>query len=536
MIKKTVAIINFNTPELTEAAILSLKKHGGGEYRVVVFDNSAPSTDRKTGEVFPARPFKVSGKMLGAVEVIDNTKGQVIDFDKELAKYPNKNAVIGCAKCNEWGSVKHMMTVQKLWELLPDGFVLMESDVLIKRSIDEFFNEGWSVYGYHQKHQPDNYYQIGRMLPMLCWLNVPMFRREGVNYFDPNRAFGLKPNYKDRTNWYDTGASLLEDIIKHRPRLRGWHVDIRNFLEHYGSASWKRNDVQSHRDWLNSHRDLWEPSPQMRGEKKVAVCAIGRLENRYAMEWVEHYKKLGVSKLFIYDNYFGNETPLAETLKDYVQTGLVEITDYHDRQKAQCRAYEDCYKKHGNEYAWIGFFDFDEYLRYDGKKKLPTLLQAYPTGNVLMVNWRVMTDSGLTHYDPRPLRERFNVPMELDRKVKDTMPENCYAKCFVRGGLGEIHFGNNPHCPEDVPDFINTRGEKVKRCAVTEGYDHSVMRLDHYWTKTAEEWCDKIKRGFCSGHTSDADTPHNAERYFFTVNERTAEKEAILKTMVNPQP
>ena len=47
--KKTVAIINFNTPELTEAAILSLRKHGGEDYKVVVFDNSADIDFPATG-------------------------------------------------------------------------------------------------------------------------------------------------------------------------------------------------------------------------------------------------------------------------------------------------------------------------------------------------------------------------------------------------------------------------------------------------------------------------------------------------------
>ena len=74
--KKTVAIIHFNTPLLTECAIKSLRKHGGEMYRVVVFDNS----DRA--------PF--TAKMRG-VEVIDNTQGQIIDFDAELEKYPERD-------------------------------------------------------------------------------------------------------------------------------------------------------------------------------------------------------------------------------------------------------------------------------------------------------------------------------------------------------------------------------------------------------------------------------------------------------------
>ena len=40
---KQVAIVHYNTPELTEAGILSLRKHGGEDWPVTVFDNS----DRK---------------------------------------------------------------------------------------------------------------------------------------------------------------------------------------------------------------------------------------------------------------------------------------------------------------------------------------------------------------------------------------------------------------------------------------------------------------------------------------------------------
>jgi hypothetical protein len=55
------------------------------------------------------------------------------------------------------------------------------------------------------------------------------------------------------------------------------------------------------------------------------------------------------------------------------------------------------------------------------------------------------------------------------------------------------------------------------------------MRLDHYWTKTAEEWIDvKLSRGYPL-HTAYLDKfMQKQAEYFFNVNERTPEKEAIV--------
>lgn len=99
MEKKTrqVAIVHYNTPELTEAAILSLRLHGGMDYEVTVMDNS------------DERPFTVH---MPNVTVLDNTKGKLVNFEKELAKHPDRCEELG----NIFGSAKHMMSVQYLMD------------------------------------------------------------------------------------------------------------------------------------------------------------------------------------------------------------------------------------------------------------------------------------------------------------------------------------------------------------------------------------------------------------------------------------
>jgi hypothetical protein len=152
--KREVAIVHFNTPELTEACILSIRKHGGMDYHITIFDNS------------DQRPFT---KEMEVVTILDNTKGQIVNFDTLLSQYPR------CMNtCNQWGSDKHMWSIQKLWDILPDGFVLMDSDILLKANIDFMWQEDQCAVGYVQSPQPGNKMNLSRLVPMLCYINVPL--------------------------------------------------------------------------------------------------------------------------------------------------------------------------------------------------------------------------------------------------------------------------------------------------------------------------------------------------------------------------
>ena len=149
------------------------------------------------------------------VEVMDNTKGEILNLDAMMEAYPHRDRSIGCAKGCDFGSARHMMTVQKLWELLPDGFVLVESDILLKANIDHLWMEDYASVGHNQLHQPQNPFGIGRVCPMLCYMNVPLLTKHGARYFDPERTYGLLAGGRqNRNNWYDTGSVMFEDMAE----------------------------------------------------------------------------------------------------------------------------------------------------------------------------------------------------------------------------------------------------------------------------------------------------------------------------------
>ncbi|MGX8694942.1 MAG: glycosyltransferase family 2 protein, partial [Prevotella sp.] len=177
--KKTICIVHYNTPELTRAAVLSIRKQGGEDYRVVIFENSfeAALADGKRRE---ARPFaglladEQTRKALGDVEIIDNSRGQLVDFDAELAKWPNKKNDSE-NRLAHFGSAKHMMSVEWLIQHMDGPFMLCDSDILLKRPIDDMFDEAVTACGFIDQGW-NNPKTVKRLWPMLCFINAPECR------------------------------------------------------------------------------------------------------------------------------------------------------------------------------------------------------------------------------------------------------------------------------------------------------------------------------------------------------------------------
>lgn len=226
-----VAIVHFNTPELTTATIKSIWKHTPG-CKITVFDNSTE------------RPFP---KMDG-VFILDNTKGQLIDFDKMLAEFPEKQDLT----INHWGSAKHCKTIDYLWGIFPSGFILMDSDVLVKKDISDLVDKTKAFSGEVFQDLRYPVFWVPRVLPYICWINVPLCRQKGIKYFDANRNWKLHPG--DYTTWFDTGASFFEDCAD--KRLKWNNIKVEDYVEHFAGGSY--HPTGSRNKWLNKYRNLYE--------------------------------------------------------------------------------------------------------------------------------------------------------------------------------------------------------------------------------------------------------------------------------------
>ena len=140
------------------------------------------------------------------------------------------------------------------------------------------------------------------------------------------------------------------------------------------------------------------------------------------------------------------------------------------------------------------------------------------------------SDNDLLYYKNITLNKRFNIPIYDD-------PRNIFIKSTVRGKLKTNYWKNinNPHSSPNRYIACSSSGKIVgSKDVLVNPPDHKLAMLNHYATKTIEEYCLKIKRG-----RSDVKLVLNKEtlitkfNYFFLRNIKTKEKLLYFNKMFN---
>ena len=92
-------------------------------------------------------------------------------------------------------------------------------------------------------------------------------------------------------------------------------------------------------------------------KKFICLCVIGKKENLYVNEYINHYKNLGYDHIFIYDNNEVNDERFSDILQSEIKNGLVSIIDFigykNNSISTQIEAYYDCYKRNYKNYNWL---------------------------------------------------------------------------------------------------------------------------------------------------------------------------------------
>lgn len=265
-----ILIIHYNTPELTEALVKSINKNID-KCNIYIFDNS----DKK--------PFI---NTFDNVTIFDNTKCEIINFNDILKKFPNSKNSWG--KHSNYASFKHCISVDKCMDLINDNFILLDSDVLLKKNIEELFDDNyysigevkdWSWgNGLHDKEYPIH----KRILPFITFINVKKCKENGIRYYNPEFMDGLyesEPRNSSKEqiekDSYDTGCWFFKAITGKPIKEIKWE----DYVVHFGGGSYVskgRNEKITQGEFLQKYKHLY--TKNIAHNKVIYTVLIGEYD------------------------------------------------------------------------------------------------------------------------------------------------------------------------------------------------------------------------------------------------------------------
>lgn len=237
----------------------------------------------------------------------------------------------------------------------------------------------------------------------------------------------------------------------------------------------------------------------------LSIVAILKNEGSYLKEWLDYHLLAGVDHFYLYDNESSDDQ--AEVVKPYIEAGLVDYIPFPGKAM-QYAAYNDAVKNFKFQSRYMAFIDADEFIYpkinkvngegYSIVEIIDDILSRDPNAAGLAINWQLFGSNGQETADySRGVLERFTRRAKTD--WSDQCPQgylagNIHVKVIANPRM--ISFINNPHFVNYCEGFfsVNENG------GIVQTHDNipvtaSKIVLNHYYTKSLEEWRIKQNRG-----------------------------------------
>ena len=208
-----------------------------------------------------------------------------------------------------------------------------------------------------------------------------------------------------------------------------------------------------------------------------AVILLIKHENRYLQEWIDWHLALGFDHMYIYDN--GTAEKVTEVTEQYdsaVQEKITVIDWSGHHNHIQQDAYNHFMEHFRTDTRWGLFIDSDEFLRFtDGiTTNINEFLKNYEDYTEVWGYEVEYNANGQEYYEDAPVRERFT-------KQVDTR-EGFYWKNFIQ--VNRIDSFLMHYAYYDERKHLMFKNEQSNQ---------DLFVIDHYYTKSWEEWQWKIK-------------------------------------------
>ena len=234
------------------------------------------------------------------------------------------------------------------------------------------------------------------------------------------------------------------------------------------------------------------PSLMERGRFDVSILAILKNEAPNMEEWLCHHMAIGVDHFFLYDN--GSTDELHEVLKPYADHGVV-TTVYFPMRGLQRDANNHVVRFFGDTTEWIAYVDIDEFLVPENDESISDVMARYPDAEQVLVSRKEFCYSGNRTPVEGFVTEEYR---EYSEHVPRMGTGEVLAKPIIRprgtARVG-IHNAFTVH-----GRTVNTAGVSTSEGTVIEDPSYANLQMNHYFTKSREEFQAKRTRATTSTH------------------------------------
>ncbi|MGV3092272.1 glycosyltransferase family 2 protein [Lactiplantibacillus argentoratensis] len=219
----------------------------------------------------------------------------------------------------------------------------------------------------------------------------------------------------------------------------------------------------------------------------LSVVCIVKNEAPYIEEWLKYHISVGVEHFYIYDNE--SDDNLTEVLKKFDDVITLQSIAGPVRQ---LDAYNDALNKFSRETKYLAMIDADEFLYSPvGNHKLyPIVDKLFNNTSIggIAVNWVIYGSSG---FEKRP---NGLVTSNFVHRSEDDFYKNKFIKTICNPR--KVYSFTISHAANYFPGYyaVNELGVTVP-WASSEQVSISQIRINHYYSKSREEFMKKRARG-----------------------------------------
>ena len=238
---------------------------------------------------------------------------------------------------------------------------------------------------------------------------------------------------------------------------------------------------------------------------KIALLCVGKNEENHLVEFIEHYKQLGITTIFFGDNNDVDNNVQYDVLKPYIDSGKVRYCNYQGVEDIQHKFYDDVYFQEKDNYDWYFIFDCDEFLELDNQyKNIDGFLndEHFNGIDAIQIKWQYMMSPNFPqyHYQNKSYKELYT--KKNLRKVNKKYTTGLKSIFKYSKNIERISLHYPVFYKEYTPKFMLADSFKVinpYKSRITFDLKEEIYmnntRLLHYHFKSLDEYVDKIMNG-----------------------------------------